>query len=116
MAPSTGIPGLITPYSTSEFRDFVEKVRQHHWATAGQMREIAGELRYELIKHLRDQADVGRANARIIARRVTRPLIVASRLDYDVARNALRSYNVYLDLVVDRGKPRTHGRGFDPNK
>lgn len=116
MAPSTGIPGLITPYSTSEFREMVEKVREHHWGTAGQMREIVGELRHELIQHLRNQTDVGRANARIIARRVTRPLVVASRLDLDVAQHALRSYNVYLDLVVNRGKPsRTHGRRFDPN-
>ena len=112
---STGIPGLVTPYSTSEFQAMVEQVREHHWATAGQMHEIAAELRHELRKHLRDNGN--RAEALMVARAVTRPLIVATRFDYDVARLTLRSYNIYLDRVVNRGKaPRAHGRAFNPDK
>lgn len=108
-----GIDGLECPYSTDEFRAFVEKVRSHHWATAGQMREIATELRRELRLHLSDQGR-GRADARLIAVRVTRPLIVASRLDYDVAKSALDSFNKYQHLVLGKQPATARGRRFTP--
>lgn len=112
-----GMPGLVTPYSTSEFRDLVEKVRAHHWDTASDMHEVAAELRYELRQHMRNEG-VGRADALIVARAVTRPLLRSVSLEHAIAQNWRHAYAVYVDRVVNHGKATrpARGRAFDPKK
>lgn len=108
-----GIPGLLTPYSTSEFQAMVEAARTHHNYVHDQYVSVAAELRSGLKKATGSPGLLG-LDVAIAARRVTRHLAKAGAIELEAARAAVRSYEMFTELFI--GGPGRRQQGFDVNK
>lgn len=113
MSAPKAIPGLITPYSTSEFQAMVESVRRHHNGGYDQYCAVAAELRSGL-KKVHGAPGLFGLDVALAARRVTKHLAVAAACELEAAKAVVRSYQMYQQLFLGRGKP--GGRTFDASK
>lgn len=113
MAASKGIPGLVTPYTTSEFSAMVEEARAHHYAVSDQYGIVASELRRQLGKV--KGAQIMNLDSKVAARRVSRQLIRAANYEAYAARATIRSFQLYQQLFLGKGSS-ARARGFDINK
>lgn len=109
-----GIPGLVTPYSTSEFHAMVEAARAHHWAVQDQLTIVAAELYRGLTTNMQGRRGLVGVDVRMAARQVTRHLSKAANYEVAAAQAIVFSYNKFTQLFL--GKPVGQQRGFDLDK
>lgn len=99
-----------SPKKPDQFRALIEEIRKECWDNSGNLRDIVPILRTDL-REAFIKAGRGRVDARIAARRITRALVVAARLQEDSARQALRSFQLFNEAVSNKSRPGA-GPGF----
>lgn len=109
-----GLPALVTPYSTSEFRKMAEAYRANKAAVHDQLVVVSADL-YRGLSRLNGSTFLFGVDVRIAAKRVTRHLNHAAGLELAAAQAAMRSYDLYIELFTGK-KPASHARQFDINK
>lgn len=114
MAATSGIDGLVTPYTTSEFHAITELIRKHHHAVHDQKVVVAAELRRMLGKVQGATLAFG-VDSKIAARRVTRHIAHSGALDLAAAKATVRAFDLYVELFTGR-RAGPHGKTFNVNK
>ncbi len=99
-----------SPNDSEEFRAYVEACRVVMWEHADDPLDVVPILRSDLRNGL-IMVGRGRADAAIAARRVTRKLTIAARLQQDSARSVLAAYNLFNDIVAGKARAST-GKAF----
>lgn len=96
-----GLAALVTPHSKSEFQAMAEAARAHHHAMHDQLHTIAAELRRDLGR-LQGTGGLLGLDVKIAAYRVTRHLVRAGQMEFEVAKAIVRSYYQFEELFLNK--------------
>jgi hypothetical protein len=92
---------LITPYNTDEFYELVNNITNHHRTLSIQTESIAVDLRKLLANPVGTKMAWARADLKMNARRVARPIAHAAALDTAAAKAWRVAWRKYLELYAN---------------
>lgn len=103
--------GLIIPKNSTEFHALVQQMRSHHSALHGGTADVAAFLKSNLPAEIERRGGATRGllglDARMMARRVVKPLHEAAKLDEEIAKlwvvSWIRFQENVLNVKTNRG-------------